>query len=165
MESSVIWTTIPSSACVVIAILKVAYGSTLALQPTAYQARAVANEIRQLKFEDENTTCGTFFNEVIMIGVKLSVANLSEANLSNTTFLRCRSTLTDFQGADFSGVSFIEGHFAWIHFSRADLSNAILQETDLEKSEFNNANLIGATINGAKFSNALQLHFVGSSLP
>jgi hypothetical protein len=55
MESSVISTTIPSSACVVIAILDVAYGSTRALQPTAYQARAVAKEIRQLKFEDENT--------------------------------------------------------------------------------------------------------------
>jgi hypothetical protein len=31
------------------------YGSTLAPQPIAYQARAVAKEIRRLKFEDENT--------------------------------------------------------------------------------------------------------------
>ena len=63
MESSVISTTIPSPACVVIAILDVAYRSTLALQPTAYQARAVAKEIRQLKFEDENTP----FQEELLI--------------------------------------------------------------------------------------------------
>ena len=56
MESSVISTTIPSSACVVIAILDVAYGSSLALQPTAYQVRAVTKKIRQLTLEDENTT-------------------------------------------------------------------------------------------------------------
>lgn len=55
MESSVLSITIPSSACVVIAILDLAYGSTLAPQPIAYQARAVAKEIRRLKFEDENT--------------------------------------------------------------------------------------------------------------
>ena len=56
-------TTISSSACVVIAILDVAYRSTLALQPTAYQARAVAKEIRQMKFEDENTP----FQEELLI--------------------------------------------------------------------------------------------------
>lgn len=79
MESSVISTTIPSSACVVIAILDLAYGSTLVPQPIAYQARAVAKEIRQLKFEDENTP----FHEELSIEEK-------DSSLGKRYFLKKR---------------------------------------------------------------------------
>jgi uncharacterized protein YjbI with pentapeptide repeats len=86
-------------------------------------------------------------------------ANLSESDLSDSTFKNC-----DFTGADLSDTDLSESDFPDCNFTRANLARANLSEAkfknanltgaDLREAVLNKVVLTGATLDGADFAGA-----------
>jgi uncharacterized protein YjbI with pentapeptide repeats len=107
---------------------------------------------------------GAYLTNVEFLGSRLSLTNLSDADLSWATLVDAELSRCNFDNADLSGALCGGANILASSFRNANLSNASLfgvslinsslQGATLEGADLRNANLSGATLQGANLRSA-----------